>query len=148
MYPIWMYYQFGYIGSMSNRENKRDKPWDGAQTLDVKLRIPCDVVMLCKLTNVSPEDLLSVFLSCLAVENDKKNSEAAKEASINFFIRSGYGKKYYSEEELREMFKQLAIINDLWPGNASSRFIDVHAHWRKKYWKQWFKSWYWKVRRM
>lgn len=123
------------------------KPWEGSQSLEVRLRIPCDVVMMCKLANVKPENLLASFLSCLGVEKDSKNPHTAKDACIDFFIRYGYAKDYYSEEEIREMFKELAMINDLWPDTGSSKLIDVHSNWRKKYSKHWFKKWYWKVRR-
>lgn len=129
------------------RAPKPKKPWEGSQVLDFRLRIPCDVVMMCKLANVAPNDLLSSFLCCLGVEKDEKNPLAAKEACIDFFIRYGHGSDYYSEDEIRKMFKELAMVNDLWPDNGTMKFIDVHAHWRKKYSKNWFKKWYWKVRR-
>lgn len=123
------------------------KPWEGSQILEVRLRIPCDVVMMCKLADVQPENLLASFLGCLGVEKDSKNPQAAKDACIEFFIRYGFANDHYSEEEIREMFKELAMVNDLWPDTGSSKLIDVHSHWRKKYWKHWFKKWYWKARR-
>ena len=129
------------------KDFKQKKPWHGSQSLDIRLRIPCDVLMLCKLADIKPEKLLSSFLSCLALEKDSKNPQAAKDASVEFFIRYGFGKDYYSEGELREMFNELAMVNNLWPDTASSKFIDHHSFWRKKYWKHWFKKWYWKVRR-
>jgi hypothetical protein len=71
---------------------KPTKPWQGTQRLELRLHIPCDVVMLCKLMNTNPHNLLSGFLNCLAVPNDKKNPEAAKRSSIDFFIHYGFGK--------------------------------------------------------
>jgi hypothetical protein len=133
--------------AVKKRIPKPKKPWEGSQVLDLRLRIPCDVVMMCKLANVKPDDLLSSFLSCLGVEKDDKNPQAAKDACIDFFVSYGHGIEYYSEKELRDMFQQMAMVNNLWPDNGSSKLIDVHAHWRKKYWKHLFKKWYWKVRR-
>jgi hypothetical protein len=123
------------------------KPWSGAQLLELRLRIPCDVVMMCNLMDIKPEHLLRDFLSCLAVENNERNPAKAKQACIDFFISYGYGSEYYSEEERRQMFTELQRINDLWFEEVPSKFIDLHANWRRKYWKQWFKKWYWKVRR-
>jgi hypothetical protein len=130
------------------KEVKPRKPWHGAQKFDKPLRIPCHVVMLCKLMNTHPSEILQGFLDCLAVEKNNKNPEAAKQATVDFFIHYGLGKDYYSEDEIRTMFSELKQVNDLWPNEpATSKFIDHHAYWRGKYWKHWFKKWYWKIRR-
>lgn len=130
------------------KEVKPRKPWHGALSFEGRLRLPCHVVMLCKLMNTTPDDLLQGFLNCLAVEKDEKNPEAAKHATIDFFIRYGLGKEYYSEEEIRKMFTELQRVSDLWPEEpATSKFIDDHAYWRGRYWKHWYKKWYWKIRR-
>lgn len=123
------------------------KPWHGSQSLELRLRIPCDVVMLCKLMDIEPEKVIKDFLAGLALEKDAKIPESAKEACVEFFIRSGYANRYYSEEEVKQMFNELKTVNALWPDHASSKFIDLHSFWRKKYWKQWFKTWYRKIRR-
>lgn len=130
------------------KEVKPRKPWHGAQKFEGSLRIPCHIVMLCKLMNTHPSEILQGFLNCLAAEKNEKNPEAAKHATIDFFIHYGLGKGYYSEEEIRTMFSELKQVNDLWPeGPATSKFIDDHAYWRGRYWKHWFKKWYWKIRR-
>jgi hypothetical protein len=130
------------------KETKPRKPWHGAKSEELRLRIPCQVIMLCQLMNICPDEILCGFLSCLAVEKNKKNPEVAKQAIIDFFIHYGFGKDYYSEEEIRKMFTELQRVNDLWPDEpATSKFIDHHAYWRGKYWKHWFKKWHWKIRR-
>lgn len=124
------------------------KPWQGSQILELRLRVPTDVVMLCKLMNTNPDNLLTGFLSCLAVERNDKNPDAAKQDCIDFFIHYGFGKDFYSEQEIRAMFTELRQVNDLWPnGPTSLKFIDQHSYWRRRYWKYWFKKWYWKIRR-
>lgn len=128
------------------KETIPKKPWSGSQLLELRLRIPCDVVMMCHLTDIKPERVLRDFLSCLAVENDARNPAKAKQACIDFFISCDYG-EYYSEEERRQMFTELQRINDLWFEEAPPKFVNLHANWRRKYWKQWFKKWYRKVRR-
>lgn len=130
------------------KKGKERKPWDGSQVQEVRLRIPTDVVMLCKLVDAHPEDLLQCFMNCLALERNKKNPEAAKHASVDFFIRYGFGAEYYTEDELRQMFAELRRVNELWLDDLmTTKFIDHHANWRKKYYKRWFKKWYWKIRR-
>jgi hypothetical protein len=129
------------------KEVKRNKPWRRADVAELKLRVPAEVLMLCKLMNTTPHEVVQAFLSCLAVEKDKKNPGEAKEASGNFFIRYGFGKDYYSEDEIRQMFSEIGKVNDLWPDGAPIKFIDEHAYWRRKYSKNWFKRWYWKIRR-
>ncbi len=130
------------------KDVKPKKPWQGSQSLELRLRIPCDVVMLCKLMNLSVDNLLSGFLSCLAVESFDKNPEIAKKDCIDFFIHYGFGKGYYSEEDIRMMFTELAKVNDLFPKEETSiEFLDVHSHWREKYYEYWFNKWYWKIRK-
>jgi hypothetical protein len=93
------------------------------------------------LSNEYPKFTHSGFLSCLAVEKDKKILRGAKQAIIDFFIHYGFGKAYYSEQEIRKMFTELQRVNDLWPDEpATSKFIDHHAYWRGKYWKHWFQK--------
>ncbi len=131
------------------KEANAKKPWYGALPFEGQLRLPCQVVMLCKLMNTTPGQLLQGFLSCLGVEKDEKNPETAKQSAVDFFVHYGVGKEYYSEDEIRKMFAELKRVCDLWPGeeSATSKFIDQHAYWRGRYWKHWFKKWYWKIRR-
>lgn len=103
--------------------------------------------MMCKLMNIEPENLIGRFLSCLAMERDNLNAEAAKETCIDFFIRSNAAHQFYSEAEIRQMFRELKMINDLWPEDCSSKFLDTHVEWREKYSKYWFKNWKFKARR-
>lgn len=125
-----------------------EEPWRGSQSIQLKIRIPCEIVMLCKLMDVSAGNILSALLSCLAVENFKNNPEAAKQHCIDFFIHYGFGSDYYTEEDIRTMFAELAKINDLFPDEkASDTFLDVHCDWREKYYEYWFNKWYWKTRR-
>jgi hypothetical protein len=131
------------------KENKlrQKKPWKGPQLLELRLRVPSDLAMICKLINVGPEAVIRDFISCLATENSRKKPEAVKAAVIDFFIKREYGNDQYTEEEIRQMFKELAKINDLWPEDANAKFINQHVYWRRRYWKYWFKKWYWKLRR-
>jgi hypothetical protein len=129
------------------KQIKNKKPWKGADVLQLNLRIPSEVVMLCKLMNTRPHDVVQAFLSCLAVEKDKDNPEEAKQACADFFIHYGFGNSYYSKDEIRQMFAELGKVNDLMPENPSMKFLDQHCSWERKYNKQWFKSWFWRIRR-
>ena len=130
------------------KKTKDVKPWDGSSMQEVRLRIPTNVVILCKLAEVDPEELLQCFLTCLALENTKKSPESAKHTSVDFFIRHGFDAAYYSEDELRQMFTELRRVNEIWLDEViTSNFLDYHANWRRKYYKRWFKKWYWKIRR-
>jgi hypothetical protein len=133
--------------SINRKQFIPGKPWQGSQSIDLRLRIPCDVVMICKLTGIEPEKLIKDFLTTLALEKSSKVSQAAKDASVEYFVRSSYGNQFYSEDEIRQMFRELQNVQDLWLEDTSSKFIDHHSRWLSKYWKQWFKRWYNKVRR-
>jgi hypothetical protein len=76
--------------SINRKQFIPEKPWQGSQSIDLRLRIPCDVVMICKLAGIEPEKLIKDFLTTLALEKTSKISQAAKDACVEYFIRHGY----------------------------------------------------------
>jgi hypothetical protein len=114
----------------------------------IKFMLPWQFVYLCKLTDVTPREVLDRFMNDLGQESWKRNAnDAVRQALIDYFILCGYGQKFYTEPDLRLMFKELDAIGSLWPDDAGMKLIDLHAKWRNKYQDHWFKKWYRKPRR-
>jgi hypothetical protein len=88
------------------------------------------------------------FLDCLDCGSWKREGrDKAKEKLIEYFIELGYGKEYYALEDIRLIFKEMDSIGSLFPNNGKMELINLHADWREKYHKYWFKKWYRKNRR-
>ncbi|HSC36937.1 MAG TPA: hypothetical protein VLD19_03660, partial [Chitinophagaceae bacterium] len=78
---------------------------------------------------------------------NRATNEECRNTAVEYFIRCGYGQDFYTEQEMRQLLKDLDAIGSLWPNNAGRKLIDRHAKWRNKYQDYWFKKWYRKLRR-
>lgn len=111
--------------------------------------LPYQFLLLCKLMNVTPEDVLHRFMETLDCGSWRREeiSEKARQLIIDYFIECGYGKDYYTEEDKRKIFQELNAIGVVFPHNAKMKLLDLHSTWRHKYHNYWFKKWFKKIRR-
>jgi len=115
---------------------------------EIRFTLPWQFLYLCKLTGVTPYEMLDQFMNNLGHESWKRHpNDGVRQAAIDYFMQCGYGQDFYSPEELRSMFKELDAIGSLWPRSGKMKLIDRHAKWRNKYPDYWFKKWYYQVRR-
>ena len=125
--------------------------WDKdeyARDQTLRLILPWQFLFMCKLTDVTPDTVINQFMNDLGHENWKRReNDAIRQTLVDYFILSGYGQKWYTEQEIRQMFKELDAIGSLWPSDGGMKLIDRHAKWRNKYHDYWFKKWYRKLRR-
>lgn len=130
------------------KEPPSEKKSPYARDQDLRLMLPKQFQLLCKLAEVTPHELLDRFMNDLGQESWKRReNDAVRKALIDYFILCGYGQKWYSEADLRQMFQELDAIGMLWPREAKMKMIDLHAGWRNTYQKYWFKKWWRKPRR-
>lgn len=114
----------------------------------IRFTLPWQFVYLCKLAEVPPDEVLDRFMNDLGHESWKRReNDAVREVLVNYFILCGYGQQWYSEQDVRQMFKELDAIGSLWPRDAKMKLIDLHAKWRNKYQRYWFRKWFRKPRR-
>lgn len=105
--------------------------------------IPNQFLMLCRLTDTPPRDMLIDFMDNLACANWKrKGRDLAKEHLINYFIAHGYGQQQYTETELRTMFKEMDAMGMLFPCHGKVKMINLYDKWRDKQHRYWFKQWF------
>lgn len=110
--------------------------------------LPYQFLLLCKLLKVTPEEVIRDFtinLDCGSWEREGK--DIAKQHLINYFIECGYGQRYYTVDNIRQMFKEMDALGSLFPKDSKMKLVKLHAEWRDKYQSWWFKKWFYKIRR-
>jgi hypothetical protein len=97
---------------------------------------------------VSPEHLITDFLDNLAHASPKREGrDRAKEKLVEYILLSGYGKNYYSEEDLLQMIRELDALGLLFPKNGGDKLLDSYVAFREDFYKHWFHHWYYQCRR-
>jgi hypothetical protein len=119
-----------------------------AKIQEFRFILPYGFLLLCRLWNTSPNEVLGDFMDNLSCGSWKR--EGRDEAKINLFnyiIEMKYGQDHYAEDDLLQMFTELDAIGMLWPEHCKGKFMSMHARWRDKYYNWWFKKWHRKYRR-
>lgn len=110
---------------------------------EFKFILPYQFLLLCKLVDKTPNQVLGDFMDNLSCDSWKREGrDNAKSKLIEYFIEHGYGKEYFSQEELKTIFAELDAIGRLWPSTSKQKLLDLHFKWRKKYQNFWFKKWF------
>lgn len=137
-----------------NKEHKTPKPelkWQTGEYIrypTFKLVLPYQFLLLCRLTETTPEQMLIDFMDNLSCGSWKRaGRDETKAHLINYFVSHGYGQQHYTETEIREMFKQMDAVGMLFPSKGSVKMIDRYSKWRAKHQTYWFKQWWRKTRR-
>lgn len=116
---------------------------DYARRQQFSFTLPWQFLLLSKLSGEDPHQLLSDFMNDLAYDKREcTDRENARTHLLNYFIASGYGRKYYTEEEVRQLFKEMEAIAMLWPAGAKKKLINRHSKWLYQYHAYWFKKWF------
>jgi hypothetical protein len=133
---------------------KKYKPLFKWQTGDYERRasfefiLPTQFLLLCKLMDTTPRNLLMDFMDNLSCGNWKRDGrDKAKEKLVEYFIEHGYGQQHYSVEEIRTVFKEMDAIGMVWPMDAKMKMVELSAEWQEQYHRYWFKKWIRRPRR-
>lgn len=141
---------------MKNTATKRrkSKPYFKWQTgayarhAQYEFIIPDQFLMLCRLIDIPPCDILLDFMGNLACASWKREGrDLAKEHLINYFIAHGYGQQHYTGQDIRTMFKEMDAMGMSFPSHGKMKMIELYAKWRDKQHRYWFKQWFRKPRR-
>ncbi|RYE59278.1 MAG: hypothetical protein EOP48_01355 [Sphingobacteriales bacterium] len=134
----------------ARKQTKPDMKWQVGEYnryMEFKSHIPYQFLLLCRIVEVTPQQLLIDFMDNLSCSSWKREGrDEAKGKLIEYFVCHGYGQEHYSIEEIKEMFKEMDAVGMLFP-HDSSNMIDRYAKWRKKHHKYWFKKWFFKNQR-
>lgn len=116
------------------------QPWENSNNEKVDLYLPAHFRMLCSLMGVPAEKILEDFITTLSGAYHSLGEEPRAKLE-EYFNLCGYGRKRYTEEELRRMLYELNAIYRLWPDQADGKLIDLHAEWRRAYDQYWYEKW-------
>lgn len=110
--------------------------------------LPYEFLLLCRLWDKSPERVIYEFMVNAGSNSlQHEGNEASKLHLWNYFTAQGYGQQYYSEAEMRDMFKELQALSIVFPWKGDNKMVDLYAKWRDKHLHYWFKQWHQKIRR-
>lgn len=113
-----------------------------SRTQEFRFHLPYGFLLLCKLLNTTPNDMLHWFMeNCSYSSFQSEDKEQARQHLQEYIIAMHYGQEYYTEEDIRSMMNEIKAINMLWPNNAKEKFITKHARWRDNYFNWWYKKW-------
>ena len=140
--------------STGKKPTQKPKPGKKWQTGDYdryphyEFILPYQFLLLCRLLDITPEGVINDFMENLSCGSWRREGrDKAKEHLINNFIELGYGQDIYTEEDIRQMFKEMDALGLLFPKNSKGKMIDHYAKWRDKHHNHWFKQWFRKPRR-
>jgi hypothetical protein len=126
-------------------------PWQTghyARTQEFRFVIPYGFLMLCKLFDVTPNELLIDFMdNCSCGSWKREGRDDAKVYLLSYIIEMKYGENYFTEKERLQLFTELDAIGMCWPGVTDKKMLRLHIRWRKKYYNCWFNKWFHKDRR-
>jgi hypothetical protein len=108
-----------------------------------QFHLPQPLLFLCKLMDITPRELIVEFIDNICFGSWKREGQdKARSQLVEYFIEQGYGRKNYSEENIRTIFKELDAMGMLYPLDCKTKMLDLHVEWRGKYQKYWFKKWF------
>ena len=100
---------------------------------EYELCLPYQFLLLSKLTEMTPREMLNDFMGNLSCESwEREGRDKAKGHLIDYFLEMGYGQQYYTREDLKQIFREMDSIGMLWPKEGSMDLIELQAKWRER----------------
>lgn len=131
---------------------KPDMPWQvGEYSRDTTFDfiLPYQFLLLCRLMDVTPEQILTDFMDNLSCGSWKREGrDLSKQHLIQYFLAHGYGQHHYTVAEIEKMFKELDAIGLLFPYDSDSKTLDIYCKWRDDNYHYWFNKWFRKPRKL
>ncbi|WP_256009590.1 hypothetical protein [Desertivirga xinjiangensis] len=108
------------------------------------LLVPSNLKMLCRLLDLKLETLLKDFmwrLSYMVASGTDEQCQAARD----YFLSCGYGKNFYSEKQLQQIFRELDAKKQFWP-DVDDEVItpvqeELHYLWSHMHMEYWLEKW-------
>lgn len=133
---------------MKKNKNRIRKPVMKWQTGDYQQKqtftfeLPLQFLMICKLAEVTPQQLLSDFIDNLSNGTwQREGRQKARQLLTDYFIEHGYGKHIFNAQEFHAMFSELDAMALLFPKNGDPDQLDAYAEWRTSHQQYWFDKW-------
>lgn len=121
---------------------------DFRRSQNYQFELPHQFLLLCRLMDITPEQLLIDFMDNLSFGSWKREGrDKARQSLVEYFLEHGYGQQHYSIEEIRAMFREMDAVGLLYPRDADTELVDTYSQWREKHLEYWFNKWFNKYRR-
>jgi hypothetical protein len=105
--------------------------------------LPYQFLLLCRLMDVTPEQLLTDFMDNLSCGSWKRSGkDEARKKLVEYFLEQGYGQHHYTPDNIHSVFREMNAMGMLWPEHAEMRLIDIHSNWIREYHQYWFHKWF------
>jgi hypothetical protein len=117
----------------------RSKPYARCQTFD--LILPYQFVLLCRMLQVTPEQVLYNFMCNLGQEGYSQGDEQ-KLMAMEYLIACKHGQPLYTETDIRTMVAGLDEISGLFPWKGKTHLKDIRTQYRSRYQQYWYRKWY------
>lgn len=134
---------------MKRNKNRIRKPvmkWQTGeyeQKQTITFELPLQFLMICKLADVTPQQLIVDFIDNLSNGTwQREGREKARHLLTEYFIEHGYGKEIFTAEELSAMFGELDAMALLFPKLGDPDQLDAYAAWRSSHQQYWFDKWF------
>ena len=87
--------------------------------------------------------MLTDFMDNLSCGSWKREGrDKVKQFLIEYFIEHGYGKDFYTPEDLKMMFRELDAMGLLFPKDGEQELVDAYSAWRQIQQEFLFNKWY------
>src|SRR5437868_14546055 len=92
---------------------------DFSSQIHFNFTLPYQFLLLCKLMDITPMEVLTDFMDNLSCGSWKREGrDRAKQKLIEYFIEHGYGQSRYSIADIGSIFKEMDDIGLLYPKNV------------------------------
>jgi len=111
----------------------------------VRLSTPFPLWNLCKLLEVTPIQIVDDLFKNIGspVKFGSFGETTANQEATEFFLRQGYGREYYTKDEVRQMIAELGIVEGIIPPFDSSydKIFNDYIRMRDVYLRVWKSKW-------
>ncbi|MBN7813012.1 hypothetical protein J0A68_18795 [Algoriphagus sp. H41] len=110
----------------------------------LELFIPSNFRMLCAILDIKPERVLMDFMWKLSYSYISGTTEKQRRAGRKFFLSCQYGRPYYSEKQIRQLFAELKANLKICDTSQEMEDLEKELFWKSNhmYIEFWFKRWF------
>ncbi len=109
---------------------------------NIRPQFPDLFFLLCKLMDVTPEQVLTDFANNLVGTPWKREERSeARQKLVEYFISHGYGQKHYTPDEIRQIFREMEAMGRVFPTDGDDDIIDAYTHFQSLHEQYFFEKW-------
>lgn len=112
------------------------------RSLDIRMELPYPFLLLCRLVNETPKQLIRDFMQNLACTNATDPAkDDVRTFLVEYFIEQGYGRGLYESGAIRQIFAEMEAVGMLSPIGDDTAMLKSYLSWKEQHQRYWFKKW-------